>query len=221
MGREGGREAWRIGGVVVPWSSAARESRVESRASRKTLLRAPAGRTRTTESLRESRSRSRSRRLADSQCRKMEPAGQGAWPRCMAKVHQAPSGFFLPPMQSLRICHPPHRTRLHTTSKFTRPIWCTTAATKPQRSNWAHALPMPCPCLAHAQFARRAGDIDIRNWPQALAYAMRCILRESMVVCWLTRSLALWHTGIVAVDEIACTDAAPVRRFYTSRGLAQ
>jgi hypothetical protein len=88
------------------------------------------------------------------------------------------------------ICHRP--TRLHTTSHVPP------GAPRPPRNRNAPIEPMPCPCLpmlAHAQFARRAGDIEIRNWPQVLAYVMRCIIRESMVVCWLTRSLAfvaLW-----------------------------
>jgi hypothetical protein len=138
---DGGMEDWRGRGP------AARASSLE-----KTLLRAPAGRTRTTERV----------EVEILQCRKMEPAG----PRCMAKTHQAPSGFFLPPMQSLRICHLPSATGPH-------------GFTQLHTSHLVHhgrhetATLQLSPCLAHAQFARRAGDIEIgigrRRWP------MRCV----------------------------------------------
>jgi hypothetical protein len=82
---DGGRQAWRVGGVMVPWSSAARASRVEPRGKLFCVQRL-GGRG----PLRESRSRSRS---AEKWSRLAKVHGQGAWPMCI-KPH--PAFFSLP-----------------------------------------------------------------------------------------------------------------------------
>lgn len=172
-------------------------SRLEPQVSKKTLLRAPAGRgrTRTTESACAPRATHCSRVEIPSS--RKEQAGQDA---------SSPIRLFSP--SHAVSPHLPSATQLHT--NFTPPRHDRHETATLQLSPClAHALPMPNlrGGQVTSELAAGVGPCDALQHQREHG----CVLSDPVVgIC-----------GIVASTRLPCTDAAPVRRFYTSRGLAQ